>query len=362
MTHALLWICLLLQTQSAAPPVPQEAQALLQSGVQAENARDLDGAIASFRKAADLAPTSAIVFFRLGDAYMKKGDYSAAIPPLKHAAELNPDAPPVQQMLGFALLAAGYAAEAIPHLDKVHEYGALGIAQLQTGQPVEAVANLQAALAKDPNDPDLLYYLSRAGALLSSQSLDKLLATFPDSPRAHQAKGQTLYEMKLYPDSIKEYQQALALRLDLPGLHLELGQVYAANSDWPKAEEQFQLEAKLQPGNSEAAYRLGDALLQQGKMKEAAAELRRSNTLRPDMSETLYALGKALSNSDPKAAEEALTRVIAIEKETPLAAQAYLALAGVHRKLGKPDQATRDMQEFRRIQALTSAPSTPPTP
>jgi tetratricopeptide (TPR) repeat protein len=360
MMQSLLWICLLQQGQSPASSVPPEAITLVQSGVQAENSHDLDGAIAAFRKASDLAPSSGIVFFRLGDAYMKKGDYASAIPPLKHAAELNPDALPVHQMLGFALLAAGYASEAIPHLDMAHEYGALGIAQLQTGQPVEAVGNLQSALAKSPNDPDLLYYLSRAGALLSSQSLDKLLATFPDSPRAHQAKGQTLFEMKLFPDSAKEYQQALALRPNTPGLRLELGQVYAANSEWPKAEEQFRLEAKLQPGNAEAAYRLGEALLQQGKMKEAAEELRRSNSLRLDMPETLYSLGRALTSTDPKAAEQSFSRVIEVEKDTPLAAQAYLALAGIHRKQGKTDQAASDMEEFRRIQALTQPSTTSP--
>ena len=359
MIQSLLWVCLLLQTQAATPAVSPEALALLQSGVKAENLHDLDGAIGAFRKAAELAPSSGIVFFRLGDAYMKKGDYGAAIPPLKRASELNSESLPVHQLLGFALLAEGYASEAIPHLDLVHEYGALGIAQLQTGLPAEAVANLQAALAKSPGDPDLLYYLSRAGSGLSSQSLDKLLSTFPDSARAHQAKGQNYFVMKMYPESAKEYEQALTLRPDLPGLRLELGQVYAASSEWAKAEEQFRAETKLQPGNAEAAYRLGDALLQQGKMKEAAEELQRSDTLRPDMPETLYSVGRANATLNPSAAERALLRAIELEKETPLAAQAYLALAGIHRKQGKTDQAAHEMQEFRRIQDLTTRRLTP---
>jgi hypothetical protein len=44
--------------------------------------------------------------------------------------------------------------------------------------------------------------------------------------------------------------------------------------------------------------------------------------------------------------------VIESEKETPLAGQAYLVLAGIHRKQGKTDQAAREVQEYRRIQAL----------
>jgi tetratricopeptide (TPR) repeat protein len=352
MIHALLWMCLFIETQSAEPPVPPEALTLLESGMDAENRRDLDQAIASFQKAADLAPSAGVVFLRLGDAYMKKRDYAAAIPPLNRAAELSPDSPAVHQLLGYALLAEGYAAKAIPHLEVVHEYGALGIAQLEAGQPREAVANLEAALAKSPNDPDLLYYLSRAGTLLSSQALDKLLSAFRDTARGHQAAGQNFFVMKMFPEAAKEYQLALALRPDLPALRLELGQVFAASSDWEKAEEQFRGETRLQPGNAEAAFRLGDALLQQGKMKEAAEELRRSDVLRPDMPETLYSLGRATAASDASVAERALARVIELEKEGPLAGQAYLALAGIHRKQGKTEQATREIEEYRRIQAL----------
>jgi tetratricopeptide (TPR) repeat protein len=355
MSLVLLFVASLMQPQSAQAVVPQEALTLLQAGVDAENHRDLDVAIEDFRKATELAPSASIAFLRLGDAFIRKGDYASAIPPLKRAMELNPDALPAHQLLGFALLAQGYAAEAIPHLQLIHEYGALGIAQLQIGHPAEAVTNLQAALAKTPDDPDLLYYLSQASTALSSQSLDKLFSTHAATARGHQALAQHYYVMKMYPEAKKEFEQAIALRPDLPGLRLELGEAYAASSDWEKAEEQFRGECTLQPGNAEAAYRLGDALLQQGKMKDAAEELRRSDSLRPDMPETLYAFGKSAAASNPGEAERAFSRVIELEKETPLAAQAYLALAGIHRKQGKAEQANREMQDYRRIQAANEA-------
>jgi tetratricopeptide (TPR) repeat protein len=354
MIHALLLVCWLLQTNATGAPVNQQVTPLLESGLDAETRGKLDEAIAAFRKAADLAPSDAAVWFRLGDAYMKKRDYASAIPPLRRAAALRPDSLPVHQLLGFALLAEGYASEAIPHLEKVHEYAALGIAQLQANHPAEAVQNLQSALAKTPNDADLLYYLGRAASALSAESMDKLLADFPATARGHQALGQSYYAAKMFPQAVKEYEQALALRPDLPGLRLELGQIYVATSDWEKAEAEFREETKLQPGNPEAAYRLGDVLLEAGKMEEAARELGRSDQLRPDMPETLYSLGKAEALSDPPAAERAFTRVIQLEKETPLAGQAYLALAGVHRKQGKTAEAARDLEEFRRIQALAS--------
>jgi hypothetical protein len=54
-------------------------------------------------------------------------------------------------------------------------------------------------------------------------------------------------------------------------------------------------------------------------------------------------------------AEKVLGRVIELERDTTLAGQAYLALARIHRKLGKTEQATKEIQEFRRIRSLGGA-------
>src|SRR5207245_9165339 len=148
---------------------------------------------------------------------------------------------------------------------------ALGIAQIATGQLPEAIANLQAALAKRPNDPDLVDYLGRASGLLSKRAIDTLLAAYPDSARAHQALAENYFVLRQMPEAEKEYREALRLRPNTPDVHLELGEVYAGASQWAQAEEEFRAETKLQQGNAEAAYRLGAALLQDGKVREAVA-------------------------------------------------------------------------------------------
>jgi len=75
-----------------------------------------------------------------------------------------------------------------------------------------------------------------------------------------------------------------------------------------------------------------------------------------EMESFIRVLGTAGPGRMPDAAERALLRVIELEKDTPLAGQAYLALAQLHRKQGKTDQAARDMQDYRRIQALAAHP------
>jgi tetratricopeptide (TPR) repeat protein len=334
--------------QAASP----EALQHLQAGADAEKQRHFDVAIAEFKKATELAPTLADGFVRLGQAYMERQDYGAAIAPLKHALELSPDLAAAHQLLGYALLAQGYNAEAIPHLEKVRERTALGIAQIGTGQLQQAVENLQAALAQHPNDPDLLYYLGRASGLLSKQSIDTLEAVYPDSARAHQALAENYFALRQMPQAEKEFLAALHLRPDIPELHLELGLVYAASADWAKAEEEFRAQTKLQPGNAEGAYRLGAALLQQGKAREARVELQRADQLQPDMPETLYSLGKASALAgDSAAAEKSWTKLLSIEKDSPLAAQTHFALAGLYRKQGKTADAERETQEFQKLQS-----------
>ena len=354
MIRALLLLWFAWQTLS-----PEAAQHM-QAGIAADKQRQFDVAIVEFRKVTELEPTYADGFVTLGQTYMEKHDFSSAIKPLKRALDVNADLAPAHQLLGYALLAQGYAAEAIPHLQRVDDKTGLGIAQIQTGQLPEAVANLQAALAARPNDQDLLYYLGRASGLLSKQSIDTLLAAYPDSARAHQALAENYFVLRQMPEAEKEFREALRQRPDAPEIHLELGEVYAGAFQWAKAEEEFRTQAKLQPGNAEAAYRLGTALLEQGKAHEARAELVRADKLLPDMPETLYSLGKAASlEGDAAAAEKEWTRLLSIEKESSLAAQAHFGLAGLYRKQGKTADAKREMQEFQRLQPSSNPPPSP---
>jgi tetratricopeptide (TPR) repeat protein len=351
MIQVFLLACLAGQVASS------DAAEHMRAGTEARQRHQIDAEIAEFRQATELDPNLADAFVNLGAAYMEKHDYGSAIAPLKRALELNPNLQVAHQFLGFTLLAQGYAAEAIPHLEWAGAQDALGIAQIETGQLTEAVANFNAALATRPDDADLLYYLGHASGLLSKNSIDALLAAHPDSARAHQALAENYFVLRQMPQAEKEYEEALRLRPDLPGLHLELGQIYANSAQWPKAEDQFRAEAKRQPGNAEAAYRLGAALLQQGRAREALEELKRSNGLKPDMPETLYTLGKAAwLNGDAPTAERAWTRVIELEKGTSLAAQAHFGLAGLYRKQGKTSQAQREMQEFQRLQGTIGPP------
>ena len=349
MIHAAL-IRAILPLWMALQTISQTATQHWNAARQAEEQQHLDVAVSEYRMVTELEPAFALGFVGLGQALIEQHDFGSALVPLKHALEMDPNLIPAHQLLGYALLAQGYAAEAIPHLDRTHEQAALGIAQVEVGRFAEAIQNLQAALLKQPRDPDLLYYLGRASGLLSKQSVDTLLAAYPDSSRAHQSMAENYFVLRQMAEAEKQYREALKQRYDTPNLHLELGQVFAMTSQWAQAEEQFRAEVKLRPGSAEAAYRLGDALLQQGKAHEARAELERSDHLQSQMPETLYSLGKAAAlEGDAATAEKAWTGLLRIENEGSLAAQAHFGLATQYRKQGKAAEAAEHMREFQRL-------------
>jgi tetratricopeptide (TPR) repeat protein len=330
------------------------------AGVAAEKSGQLDVALAEFKKAVELDPTLAVGFTDLGGVYIEKRDYAAAIPPLKRAVELSPNLEAAHRLLGYALLAQGYATEAIPHLEQAQAGDALGIALLEAGKLPEAVTALQKALAQSPDDPELLYYYGRASGLLSKQVFDQLEARFPDSPRAHEMMAQDYAVLRDVPAAEKEFLEALRLRPETAGLHLGLGELYARAQQWDKAEEQFRLETKSQPGSAEAFYRLGESQLQLGKFHQARESLVQSDHLRQDMPETLYQLGKAAGmDGDDATAEKYWQHLLTLENNTPLAGQAHFGLAGIYRKQGKPADAAREMEAFRKLQTHPANPATP---
>ena len=340
---AVLWIWLAWQ---AAPN--NELLQHVKAGMAARQAGNLKEAVAEFRKVTELAPTLPAAFVNLGAVELQDRDYAEATKALQRALQLQPDLTGAEQLLGYSLLAQGYAADALPHLEKAGDPGALGIAQEETGHFPDAIQNLSKALEQHPGDPDLLYYLGRASGLLSKQNFDTLLATQPDSARAHLAEAENLAVLRRVPEAEKEFQAALRLRPDLPGAHLELGKLYQTASDWTQAEREFRAAAQLEPGDAEAAYRLGSALLEEGKPKEARVALDRSNSLLPKMPETLYSLGQAASmEGDAAAAEQAWNEQLAVEDHTPLAKKAHFGLATLYRKQGKTAEAAKQMEEFR---------------
>jgi tetratricopeptide (TPR) repeat protein len=338
--------------QAVSPEILQHVQA----GLRAKEEGRLNAAIVEFQRVTQLDPTSAAAFMNLGAVYVQKREYGNAILALRRTLELHPDLAGAHELIGYALLAQGYAADAIPHLERVQVPGALGIALLQTGRLSEALAQLEAALAKQPGDPDLLFYLGQACAELAKQTFEGIVSAYPDSPRAHQIRGENHLALKRYDDAEREFRAVLQSRPDLPGIHQALGELYLSSLRYDDAGREFRAEAALSPGSAVAAWRLGSVLLNQGRIHDARLELERADKLKPGMPETLYDLGKAAElDGDRDRAERAWLATIQAEGEGPLTAQAHFQLAALYRKQGKNQESDKHLRAFRSLQMRTES-------
>ena len=370
--------------QSLSPDAIEHAQA----GSAAQQQGNFDVAIKEFSKVVELQPDLASGYANLGDAWFRKGDYTRAIPILQHALELSSDLKATHQILGVALLIQGDPAGALPHLEKAPVPELLGLAYLETGRVVNAVAALQTALKSQPDNPDVLYYFGRAASLASRQALrdlggkhplpdtqpgkvpipdlaalltslmekptdperldqfakaaslasqrafDLVLEKHADSARAHQIAAERYTEQLKIPEAEREYAASLALQPYTGGVHLAFGRLLAQAGDLPHAITEFRLETKIRPASSEAFYYEGAALLQTGKAQEAVTELTQADRLSPNAPPILFALGNAAAAAgDVPQAEKVFAKVLDTDKSGNLASQARAALEKLK---GKP--------------------------
>ena len=405
MTPTLLACCFFLQ--SPTPEVIEHAQA----GAAAAQQGRLSVAIQEFRKVTELQPESAAGHARLGDAYFQNGDYGAAIPELELALRLSPNLNDTHQTLGVVLLIQGNPEAALPHLEKMRTPELLGLAYLETGRLGGAIAALHAALDKQPNDPNLLYYFGRATALASKRSsnqlaklnsdvagksksgaadnqsrpsedvvglqdalakdpnnrdllsafsraaaqasqkaFDRILQSNTNSARAHQILAERHFESGRLPEAEREYVESLRLKPYTSNVHLALGNVLAAESKWSAAIAQFRMETQLRPLSADAFYSLGSVLLQQGQTHGAVEELAQADRLRPDTPQILLTLGRAaLAAQDAARAEASWTKLLGVDKSSGLAASAHLGLSALYRQAGRSLEANREMAAYEEL-------------
>jgi len=129
-----------------------------------------------------------------------------------------------------------------------------------------------------------------------------------------------------------------------------LGELALGAGDYENAAREFREETRLAPGSAVAAYKLGVVSLSRGQTREAIAELKRADSLQLDMPETLLELGKAMAAAgEPAQAEKPLRKVLELEPASALAETAHYQLAQIYRRMGRTEEADREMKLFQEI-------------
>ena len=150
------------------------------------------------------------------------------------------------------------------------------------GQSEQAVAVLEATVAKQPRDAEVA--VEYAKALVAAGRFDQALAVIdraidPTAPNwnALLVKGAILDQKGQNGEARKLYQTALKVAPDQPSIHANLGLSYAMINDLTAAERELRLAVSLRGANSQVRQNLALVIGLQGRFDEAlrlfAAEL-----------------------------------------------------------------------------------------
>jgi tetratricopeptide (TPR) repeat protein len=209
----------------------------------------------------------------------------------------------------------------------------LGVILFQRGNPAAAVAQIDRALKRNPNDVAALN--NRGNALLALRRFDKALASYdralalrpayadaqcnrgaalhalqrydealtacdrsialqPDYAEAYSNRGNTLRSLRRHNEALEACDRALALVPDLAEAHCNRGSALHALRRFDEALASFDRALALRPAYADALCNRGAALHALQRYDEALAACDRSIALQPDYAEAYSNRGNTL--------------------------------------------------------------------
>jgi tetratricopeptide (TPR) repeat protein len=217
----------------------------------------------------------------------------------------------------------------------------------------KALAAGEELLKRYPNDPEVLFQVSRLHADRSYSLMKQLMQEAPDSYWVHLANAQVQESLQRYDLAQQEYRKAIELNPGAPGAHVGLGRAILNASKGPQASEEaareFERELALSPANAIAEFELGEIARERGQLDDAREHLLKAVHYNQDFFEAQIALGRLLLKQGK--AREALTHLKVAEHLEPRDKLSHYLLASAYKSLGDPDAARSELDLYRKLRA-----------
>ena len=227
----------------------------------------------------------------------------------------------------------------------------LGRAWLLLGEAEAASDALARALAERKTSPEAIYWLSRSYLRLGDDCFDQLTASYPDSWRAHELKGEAFHIRQADKDALVEYRAAERLNPADPKIHETLGELLLTEKAPDEAKAELEKALHLNPSAARSLYLMGRLYAEQREPASAIPYLEAALRYDPTLLEARPVLGKAyLKAGKPALAARQLEQSAEIDRYGDLHYMLYQA----YRETGKPQlaaQALARSQELRRKSA-----------
>jgi tetratricopeptide (TPR) repeat protein len=258
-------------------------------------------------------------FLRAGMANERTGNYPAAVKAYERGLDVEPENVELLNAMGFALFQQGRSEEAVVVLEKAlavdpqhwKAHNNMALASIDIGELELAEAHYRESLAIEPQAAiynDLGFVLERQG---------------------------------LGEDAAEAYRKALQLDPASASAHYNLGAFLARTGEYEEAEGHLRAAVEEDP-NTQAYTGLGIVQLQQGRADEAVGSLRAAIDVDPKNAAAYDALGTIFVQQGMLQEAESTYRQLV--RNQPSAA-AHRELAHVLQRLGREDEARREMEK-----------------
>jgi tetratricopeptide (TPR) repeat protein len=328
------------------PTDPTASRSALEQGRAAAELGDLGAALAAYRKAVELDPTSAAAHFTLGSALMPSATLAVGgtaekpereeravklgvdrsvleegVQHLRRAAELEPGNADYAYWLGRGLHVADHGPEAIAALRRALElapdhglaHKRLGLLYLDAGEQDLARAEFTAARTLLPRDAGVPFQLGtlalETDPAAARASFEQAIAIDPTMPWAHHnlalalarlgdeagaAREREAYETwKRFEAELSALVERAGKRTQDAAAQIEAGEHLFAAGREEAALGHFRRALRIHPEDPLAHLYCGIVLLRQADARAAAAHLERSVALAPDAVQPRVELARA---------------------------------------------------------------------
>jgi Tfp pilus assembly protein PilF len=206
----------------------------------------------------------------------------------------------------------------------------------------------------DPENQEVLYAAYRIHSDLAREAILSLSLVAPKSALMYQVMA---HEAATHGDTttaIREYREALKINPKLPGLHFELAEMLhslpTTVETGAQAKSEYEAALTQNPYDEKACLRLATMAEDSEDQKGAYALYSKAVKLQPDDADASYELGKMLASMDQlDKAEKLLEHAIQID---PANAVAHFRLSTVYQRLGRNEDAKREVEQFHKYKDL----------
>ncbi|HLN02806.1 MAG TPA: tetratricopeptide repeat protein [Bryobacteraceae bacterium] len=300
----------------------------------------------------------------LGVVRFFQGDYTKAIPELRRALQLRPALWKIQALLGMAEKRTGDTLSARTDLDhafpqlreeKLRVETGMELIELYYGSnELEKAAAIVSELKRlEPTNIEILYTSHQIYGELADESMLSVGMLAPKSARMHQLMAHEMARQGDTQGAIAQFRQAVKTDPQRPGLRFELAEMLtnsANRADQDEAEQEYKAALAANPFDERAERRLGDIAARHSDLKDAYAHYSRALQLQPEDADADLGLAKTLiAMNEPGKAQPLLEHSAQLD---PFNVVTRYHLAAIYRRLGRADDARRELAEFQKLKDM----------